>query len=291
MPGYSATFNGNPLDNAGFQDFVQKTEAALLSSGVLVVAGDTGQINPLVVAHPGVNQNAGFRIYKFADASKGQMYMKVTFGLGAVTNGYPKLLVGYGQSTNGAGTLTGVVTASFSSLAGGTPGSGSDLVVGGGGAYGGFAALKLVGSNGYGTLLGMTRLLKDDGTVSDQVLMGVYYNTSTAIIHGVRWDFSAMPSAALSDLYPWLGATLHSANSPVKAPAARGFVSIAGEMLEVPVLAVKSADATLSTVAAAFAAIWRDANHIWIPTNLGILNNGPNLNNAAPIIGLAVLFE
>lgn len=121
------------VSDAKFQAFVQGVEAALLASGFLEVAPDTGQINPLTVARPAINTYAGFRIYRAKDAMAATKphYIKVEYGVGSVVD-RPRLQRTCSTSTNGAGTLTGQIS-SAANFSPSSTGSGNAVLLGSGG--------------------------------------------------------------------------------------------------------------------------------------------------------------
>lgn len=84
----------------------------------LVQTADTGQINWATVTRPGAIAFAGYEIWRFADAlqAAAPVFVKVEYGTSnnAAT---PALRLSVGTATNGAGTLTGLVTSQLLSYA------------------------------------------------------------------------------------------------------------------------------------------------------------------------------
>lgn len=130
------TVNDLTDTDAKFQAWVQAIEAAFLASGFLVVAADTGQINPATVTKPTVvSTYAGFRIYKANDSLQATkpLYVKMEYGVSIGVN-RPICRVTIATATNGAGTLTGVISSASTLQGTGSDGSGAAFVIGGGGS-------------------------------------------------------------------------------------------------------------------------------------------------------------
>lgn len=260
MATYSSTYDSSALaSSASFQGVVQKIEAALLASGALSVAADTGQIDPTSVTIPAANAYAGFRMYKFTDATKGQMYMKVEYGLNA--SSLRAIRVTYGTATNGAGTIT-ANSSTAAIITSSTAGGAAEFIAGGGGAYGGLCVMRS-GASACSTF-GMTRLLDKDGAVSAAAAVG-FYSTAGASLQIQRTDYVSMQNAPASNMFPDIGSTGHTAGTPSKVALARGFLHILGESLEIPCLAFRAAEAGLVNALSAFSATYFGAPHTFLP--------------------------
>lgn len=98
-------------DDASFRQWVAGLDAALIACG-LVLAGDTGQLDPTTVTKPAAAGVAGYRIYRFNDALQATkpVFIKVQYGVAAISTWPPRLIVQVGTATNGAGALAGVTT-------------------------------------------------------------------------------------------------------------------------------------------------------------------------------------
>lgn len=286
MSTYTNVINGAPTTDADFRLFCQAVEAALVASGILVqVAANTGQMNLTTVTIPTTGAFGGSRMYKFVDATKGQFYMRVDYGIGSAS-GRPCCRIQYGNSTDGAVTLTGAVTNQFT-VTNNNTGTASDFIAGGGGAFGGLVLMR-IGASGL-CFFGMTRLVADDGTISSQGVMGVFCGNGVAA-GGARgdatsWTPATLVSANLTGVFPLLSNVFHSLGTPTKAPAMRGFISLAGEVLELPILSVRHSEAVLSNAGSAFLATWRGAPHTFIPVSPTGVNGLDATSN------LAMLFE
>lgn len=107
----------NHTTDAEFRTWINEFETLLTTVG-LVVHTDTGQLTLASATRPtSANTYAGFRIYRFNDAlqATAPIYIRVDFGSGAFTT-TPAIKVQVGSNTNGAGTLTGVVSSVFTSF-------------------------------------------------------------------------------------------------------------------------------------------------------------------------------
>jgi hypothetical protein len=96
---------------AAFRAWGSAVNAALAALG-LVQTGDTGQINWTSVAAPGAsNTSQGYEIWKFNDAlqATAPFFFKLEYGSGA-TAAAPGMWLTVSTATNGAGSLTGVVS-------------------------------------------------------------------------------------------------------------------------------------------------------------------------------------
>lgn len=93
----------------------------------LVQTSDTGQLAyPVTAARPSAGNSAGYWIFRFSDTlqSSAPIFLKVEPGSAATTAA--RLLISVGTGTDGAGNLTGVVSASASILGGATASSGAN---------------------------------------------------------------------------------------------------------------------------------------------------------------------
>ena len=98
-------------DDTQFRAWAQVIHDKLAAVG-LVQTSDTGQINLATVAKPGAaNTPAGYEIWRFADAlqATAPIFIKVEYGTAAAAT-TPSIWITVGQSTNGAGTITGVAS-------------------------------------------------------------------------------------------------------------------------------------------------------------------------------------
>lgn len=106
---YSTTWEHT--SDATFRDWGSALSAAFLAVGLTQTA-DTGQINWTTVTRPGTNTAAGYEIYTFSDTLNATkpVYMKIEYGTTANTS-MPGMWATVGTGSNGAGTITGTVSA------------------------------------------------------------------------------------------------------------------------------------------------------------------------------------
>lgn len=99
----------NSLD-ANFRSWGKEISDALLAQG-WVKSADTGQIDWATIARPTVaNTVQGFEIWRPGDALS-PIFLKIEYGSGAANALHPGVWITLGNGTNGAGTLTGNVSA------------------------------------------------------------------------------------------------------------------------------------------------------------------------------------
>lgn len=118
----------NNTTNAGFQAWYNEIITQLLAVG-LTQTTDTGQIGA-TAALPGTSTSAGFTIWKFNDTLQGTapLFIKLEFGTGSAA-GSPQVWLTIGTGTNGAGTLTGTISARIQCAGNTAPISTSTLYV------------------------------------------------------------------------------------------------------------------------------------------------------------------
>lgn len=101
--------------DAAFRAWGRELSNAMQTAG-LVKAADTGQINWDTVLKPAYNVGggvAGYEIFQFNDPLQptAPVFVKLEYGTGPTqTSAYPGLWLTVGTGTNGAGTLTGVLS-------------------------------------------------------------------------------------------------------------------------------------------------------------------------------------
>lgn len=96
--------------DANFRTWYGEIRTAMAAVG-MVQTSDTGQVNPATMTRPGTSTFAGYEIWRFADTlqATAPIYIKIEMGTGSATT-RPTLAITVGTGTNGAGTLTGVVS-------------------------------------------------------------------------------------------------------------------------------------------------------------------------------------
>lgn len=86
------------------------TNLQAVNTGILTKTTDTGQINFVTVTKPTVAAtSAGYEIYNFTD-SKGTLFLKLEYGTGVGATSFG-MWTTWGTGTNGAGTITGILSA------------------------------------------------------------------------------------------------------------------------------------------------------------------------------------
>lgn len=203
MPVYDSAFD-NVLDNdADFQQFVQKYEAAILASGFLEVAPDTGQLNPLTIARPGaINTYAGYRIYRAKDplAATRPFYVKIEYGVGSTLD-RPFARRTLGTGSNGAGTLTGPVSTAVVLLGPSVSGSGAGTIRAGGTEHSSWIYVHDSSQTTHQAFFAVGRLLNQtDGVAEDAILWEVNASSGTAVIGSTyMWSDGATAWASVSN--------------------------------------------------------------------------------------------
>lgn len=108
------TISTNPIatTDALFRAWGAAHSAALAAVAPtrLVQTADTGQINWVTVLKPAASTTAGYEIWKMSDAGLPDVYIKISYGMGAAAAASTCTItaVVIGTTTNGAGTLGGV---------------------------------------------------------------------------------------------------------------------------------------------------------------------------------------
>lgn len=97
--------------DADFRAWGSELSGKLAAAG-LVQTADTGQINWLTVTRPSTNTAGGYEIWRFNDSLQGTapIFIKIEYGTGS-NAAYPQIWATVGTGSNGAGTLTGTVSA------------------------------------------------------------------------------------------------------------------------------------------------------------------------------------
>lgn len=102
--------------SANFQAWVNEIYNALVTNCGLTQTADTGQMAvPCTTALTGANTASGYYVFRFNDTlqATSPVFIKLECGQGSVTTGVgsPLILITVGSSTNGAGTITGLISA------------------------------------------------------------------------------------------------------------------------------------------------------------------------------------
>lgn len=131
----NAAVDNNFASDAEWRAWITEIQSAILASGFLIAASDTGQIDLATATRPAINSLGGFKMYKANDSlhATKPLFIKVEFGCGSATN-RGKISITQSTATNGAGTQTGLVSSTSALMAATVDGSGVARVAGGGNA-------------------------------------------------------------------------------------------------------------------------------------------------------------
>lgn len=259
--------------NAGFRTWVQAVEAALLASGFLEVAPDTGQIDPATVLAPTVtNGDAGYRIYRAKDAlaATRPLYLKLIFGTGN-TVGRPRINRSLGTGSNGAGTLTGLTSTVVTTTATAV-GSSVVRIFGGGGPSCAFL-VQADGSLTQHMTMAVGRAVDPTlGTSVDQMSWFIAgFSGAYSVTHCSFTDHSAgWATWDPSNCFIGINAPPNSGGSAAKIRAFKGYMYRNGEVYDLPFLMARTADFPLASGSAdnsKFTADAWGAPHTWLPGN------------------------
>lgn len=114
MPTATGTMvNGFGSSDAALQSFLTAIDAAMVAAGIVQTA-DSGQFNPATIVRPTVvNTVAGYRMYRFADTLQATkpVYIKMIVRTGGNSATWPAIYFMVGTGSDGAGNLTGQVSA------------------------------------------------------------------------------------------------------------------------------------------------------------------------------------
>jgi hypothetical protein len=160
-----------------WQAYVQNFEACLLASTGMVVASDTGQLNPATTTRPASGlPGAGFRMYRFDDAAQTTfpIFLRVDFVV-ATGQIFAMPTVRVSTQTDGAGAMTGTRLSTSTSLdvntAGGTVGATRHFWASGGPGRLAFVTGDPSDTRGCCCII-VERMRKLDGSASSS---GVFY--------------------------------------------------------------------------------------------------------------------
>lgn len=157
--------------------------AAQLAAMGLIKTTDTGQIDWLTVLRPAVSTYAGYEIWRFNDTLQATkpVFIKVEYG-GAAIQDRPNLRITVGTGTNGAGTLTGQISASRVLTASASKTAGTSLPSYCSGSSGRLNLVTNLDVNGSQFALGMfierTKSVDGAATGDGIVTLGISGNSS-----------------------------------------------------------------------------------------------------------------
>ena len=197
--------------DAEFRAWGQDISQALADVG-LVKTADTGQINWATVTRPAVNVWAGYEIWRYPDSS---IFMRWEYGTGGGTT-QPAIRVTVSNGSNGAGTLTGVVSAtrtaywanitgtnrqSWMCLKDGFFGFSGYRSIAGGDQFAFFAVARTTDANGTTSSLGATVYWWGaPGAIGPAAVQALNFSTSYVGAVNTTGDYCAVPHGITSSL-------------------------------------------------------------------------------------------
>lgn len=258
--------------SALFQTFIQALEAAILASGFLEVAPDTGQLTLATATKPAPNAYAGYRIYRAKDALQATkpIFLKVEYGISAGGND-PQTRFTVSTATDGAGTPTGVVSTPLAIGTSASTGTGTTAsIFGGGGPAAMFVAVRPDATpSALTNVFSLGRLV--DPTTGLANSLGMYHfggGTSLAMTNIFFTDHSAAwATINWAKYFPDLNLPPNSLGTAVKTRAVKGQVIRLGEHSELPFLVGVRGEFPTAQLAANMkfdAAAW-GSPHTWFP--------------------------
>lgn len=247
------TYKNEAIDNvfgsdAEFRAFCQAYEAALLASGFLEVAPDTGQLDLTTMVRPAANSFlAGFRMYRAKDSLSATrpMYIKLEFGLATGTIAGPMVRRTTATGSNGTGTLTGPTLPASIVVSPASIGSGSSALYGGGGPHSAFVYFLDPGNTSHQSLWVTGRLLdQDDGSSTDALLWDAFTAAGTAAINAMSYNDggSSWIGGSFGSVFPAVAEALHTGGNISNSLVFQGMVYRNANTLVFPFLTGKTAE-------------------------------------------------
>lgn len=269
--------------DAEYQAFTQAFEAAILASGFLEVAPDTGQANLATHVRPAVGAYSGYRIYRGKDALQATkpIFVKVEFGVSGSGVDKYQIRKTLSTATNGAGTPSGVVSAA-GTFGAGAVGSGAAQMFGGGGSSAAFVYIVDPGNANLNMIWLFGRLRDSaDGSASGDILFDMF-QSAAGLIFGqtylwtdlsAAWATEASPGLAkhMVDLTP----NIHNGGNVNTTRLFQALVYRNAKTLAFPLLGGRSAELPFTdpTSSKFSLAVW-GGNHTFLPiAQIGPVNN------------------
>jgi hypothetical protein len=291
-----AGYENNTIDNifatdAEWRTWCQAVEAALLSSGFLVAAADTGQIDLTSVARPAISSYAGYKIYKANDAlaASKPMYVKIEYGCGTVTD-RPLCRATVSTATNGAGTPSGVVAGAIVFVTASAIGTGFSKVLGFGGAHAAGVHISDSGSSSQGGFFMCGRFI--DIANGDGVSPIIWHSGVASSTGSAMNTFSFTDGAAawatltngINGITADFASTIHSGGDINTTLLYESIIYRAAKSLVLPTLLGRTSELTFTDAATSqFVLNLWGATHTFIPLPM---NAGSGASNR-----MCVLYE
>lgn len=283
MSTYETVVDDIITTDAKFQAYVQALEAAILASGFLEVAPDTGQINPLTVARPSISTYAGYRIYRSKDSMHPTkpVYVKMEYGIASVAD-RPALRKTSSTGTNGAGTPNGQVGSPIQVQANAT-GSGSLTVLGSGGDHDAWFVTMDTVQTSQNFFFQVGRLHDPaDGSVGDPVVWDSMGSSSGLLAGSINWTDGLTAwlnvSNGLPVLLPDTSYSIHTGGNAALALIYQGIIYRNAKTWTIPEVVGRTSELPYTTPASsAFSLeIW-GGFHTFLPMPQPFGNTGNRL--------------
>lgn len=149
-----------------------------------VKTADTGQVDWAAVVKPVLSTFAGYEIRQLSDSMQSTVpiFAKIEYGAGS-TQTYPKLRIQLGRGTDGAGNLTGMVSAQFIPGCADVSATAYDCFVSGGEGYIAVALWTTANSN-FPIMFYIARTRDADGTINNK---GVNFVSQASYYFAQQW--------------------------------------------------------------------------------------------------------
>lgn len=269
---FEGVLDNNVANDAEFQAWCQTIETAILASGFLEVAPDTGQLNLATATRPLAGAYSGYRIYRGKDSVQATrpIYIKVEYGAGSGGVDRPSIRRTVGTGTNGAGTLTGPQLAAASNNPSAT-GGGAATIIAGGGSSAMFIYIKDPSSSSH-DLWWVCGRLRDqaDGSASPEILFDNFVSVSFLIMGSYSWTDGVAAwvnaTSGLADHFPQLNNAINTGGNINTVRVFQALVYRNAKTLVFPMVTGKTAELpyTTPTDSKFSIAIW-GGNHTFVP--------------------------
>ncbi len=206
--------------DATFQEWASELYAKLVAAG-LVATADTGQLAaPVVAARPGTSTSAGYWIFKLNDAlfATAPVYFRIEVGTGLATT-TPRINIGVGTATNGAGTLSGTAASTGQVVV--HAGSGQTVDTGRNSLLcvneGFFGFNWKIGSGNNEAMFLFNRTCDSSGTPTVQGAYGVWGQQASTITQSQSYRYAATAAAYTAKTTLLTGASCFAPQLPASA--------------------------------------------------------------------------
>ena len=267
--------DNNFADDAEWRTYCQAIEAAILASGFLAVAADTGQLDLTSAVRPAIGLYTGYRIYEAVDALAvaNPIKIKVEYGVGTATN-RPKVQWSAAPTSNGAGTLVSPIWSPSNMPSATADGGGTARIIGSGieeamswihvqdvgfvNSQGGFFMISRLISVIDGEPQAGLRLAHLTSSQAGTILNATNFTDGAA-----SWTAASM---TMTDYYPNLTASIQSGGDINNTLLFQGSIYREAKTLTLPVLTGKAAELPYTDPdSSAFTLdIWGEA-HTFVP--------------------------